>query len=256
MKRLLTATYLSVGIASLIGLPAQAGVLFSEDFNTPVNYVGTRLNGDLSGQKVNFLHGTAFQNSFSVETLRIAGGTTFSDPSGKGGAYALGMLESAQNDLVSAVFDAQSFDFLNLNIDVSAIDLNCCGGAFNPTGTLVPKFEFRLYDAPQGVFSLSTPGTLLDSNTITGIASPRTTFAWTNHTVALDTSSSTDGNVALVIDLVAGGYASFDNLVIASSNVSGGGIDVPEPSTSALVMLLGVAGIGLSKPKNSRNNSN
>ena len=180
--RLLTVTGLSVGIASLASLSAQAVVLFDENFDTPVGYIGDLLNGDLSGpgQTVNSLHGTSFQNSFSVETLRISGGTTFSDPSGTGGAYALGMLSSVQNDLVSAVFDARSFNFLNLNIDISAIDLDCCGGPFNPTATLIPEFELRLYDAPLGVFNLFAPGTLLDSDTIIGTASDRTTFAWTN----------------------------------------------------------------------------
>ncbi len=245
MKRLLTVTGLSVGIASLMSLSAQAVVLFEEDFDTPVGYTGNALNGDLSSKKVNSLHGTSFQNSFTVETLRIAGGKTFSDPSGTGGEYALGMLSSAQNDLVSAVFDTQSLAFLNLNIDISAIDLDCCGGPFNPTGFLVPQFEFRLYDAPSGVFNLFAPGTLLDSESIVGTPSDRTTFSWTNHTVALDASSSTDGNVALVIDLLEGGYASFDNLVIASSDDAGGGLPsetVPEPSSILGLIALGIFG--------------
>lgn len=246
MKRVLTG--FSFGIALLVNMSAQAVVLFDEDFDTPVGYNGTQLNGDITGQTVNSLHGTSFQNSFTVETLRVAGGTTFSDPSGTGGAYVLGMLSTAQNDLVSAVFDAQSFAFLNLNVDVSAIDLDCCGGPFNPTGTLVPQFEFRLYDAPLGVFNLFAPGTLLDSDTILGTASDRTTFDWTNHTVALDATGSTDGNIALVIDLLQGGYASFDNLVIASSNDPGGGLpgggNVPEPITATLSLMgLGVLGM-------------
>lgn len=249
MQRLFAVIGLSLGIASLASFSAEANILFAEDFDTPVGYFGTRLSGDLSGQTVNSLHGTSFQNSFTVETLRIAGGTTFSDPSGTGGAYALGMLSSAQNDLVSAVFDVQSFDFLNLNIDISAIDLDCCGGAFNPTASLVPKFEFRLYDAPTGSFNLFAPGTLLDSSTIIGTASDRTTFEWTNHTVALDASGSTDGNVALVIDLLQGGYASFDNLIIASSNDSGGGLSVPEPATSVLILGLSLAGVCFTKKK-------
>ncbi len=246
MKRLLTV--LLFGIVSVVSVSAQSIVLFNENFDTPVGYLGGALNGDLSGQTVNSLHGTSFQNSFTVETLRISGGTTFSDPSGTGGAYALGMLSTGQNDLMSAVFDAQSFAFLNLNIDVSAIDLDCCGGPFNPSGNLVPEFQFRLYDAPGGAFNLFAPGSLLDSQNITGTASPRTTFDWTNHTVALDASSSADGNVALVIDLLQGGYASFDNLVIASSDTSGGGLPTPEPST--LVLLgLGLAGISFTRKK-------
>lgn len=231
---------------SFVTLSAHAVLLFSEDFDTPIGYIpGAALNGDISSQTVNSLHGTSFQNSFTVETLRIAGGTTFSDPSGTGGEYSLGMLSTAQNDLMSAVFDAQTFTFLNLNIDISAIDLDCCGGPFNPGANLVPKFEFRLYNAVGGVFNLFAPGALLDSAQITGTASPRTTFEWTNHTVALNASGSVDGNVALVIDLLEGGYASFDNLSIASANTPGGGLPgVPEPGT-LLLMGLGLVAVKL-----------
>lgn len=234
---------LSFGITPLVSLSAQAAILFNEDFDTPVGYVGSRLGGDLSQQKVNSLHGTSFQNSFTVETLRVSDGITFSDPSGIGGEYALGMLSTRQDDLLSAVFDTQSFNFLNLNIDISAIDLDCCAGPFNPTATLVPKFEFRLYDAPGGAFNLFSSGTLLASDTVTGTASPRAIFDWTNHSVALDASGSTDGNVALVIDLLEGGYASFDNLVIASSDTPGDLPSIPETIPEP-ASLLGLAAIG------------
>lgn len=249
MLRIFVATLIA-GVLSLFdGGAARAAVLFQNNFDTPTNYIpGSQLNGDISSQTVNALHGTSFQNSFTVETLRISGGSTFSDPSGIGGAYALGMLSTAQNDLMSATFDAQSFNFLNLSIDVSAIDLDCCGGPFNPTGTLVPEFQFRLYDAPGGAFNLFAPGAILDTANIVGTASPRTVFDWTSHVVALDASGSTDGNVALVIDLLQGGYASLDNLVIASDDTPGGGLPgaVPEPGILA-VFGLGLAGLGLAR---------
>lgn len=247
MHRVLVAALVAGALSLFDSGSAKAAILFQNDFNSPSNYVpGGALNGDISSQTVNTLFGTSFQNSFTVETLRISGGTTFSDPSGTGGTYALGMLSTAQNDLMSATFDAQSFNFLNLSIDVSAIDLDCCGGPFNPTGTLVPEFQFRLYDAPGGAFNLFAPGALLDTENILGTASPRTVFDWTSHVVALDASGSTDGNVALVIDLLQGGYASFDNLVIASADTPGGGLGVPEPGILA-VLGFGLAGLGLAR---------
>lgn len=243
----LTAAALSVFASGI----AKAAILFQNDFNSPTGYVpGGALNGDISSQSVNSLHGTSFQNSFTVETLRVSGGTTFSDPSGIGGAYSIGMLSSAQNDLVSATFDAQSFGFINLAIDISAIDLDCCGGPFNGTGTLVPEFQFRLYDAPGGSFNLFAPGNLLDSENIVGEASPRTVFDWTSHVVSLSTAGSTDGNVALVIDLLQGGYASFDNLVIASADTPGGGLPVSEPGVLA-IFGLGLAGLSFARRRRS-----
>lgn len=251
MFRVVFATLIAGALSLFDSGSVRAAILFSNDFNSPTNYIpGGALNGDISSQTVNSLHGTSFQNSFTVETLRISGGTTFTDASGTGGAYALGMLSTAQNDLMSATFDAQSFNFLNLSIDVSAIDLDCCGGPFNPTGTLVPEFQFRLYDAPGGAFNLFAPGALLDTQNIIGTASPRTVFDWTSHVVALDASGSTDGNVALVIDLLQGGYASFDNLVIASDDTPGGGLPgaIPEPGMLAIIGL-GLAGLGLARRK-------
>ncbi|NES19585.1 MAG: PEP-CTERM sorting domain-containing protein [Symploca sp. SIO3E6] len=47
------------------------------------------------------------------------------------------------------------------------------------------------------------------------------------------------------MDLLEGGYASFDNLVIASSDDAGGGLDdisVPEPSSILGLIALGMFG--------------
>ena len=87
MHKVLAATLVAgaLSLSSLDSGAARAAVLFQNDFNSPSNYVpGGALNGDISSQAVNSLFGTSFQNSFTVETLRISGGTTFSDPSGTG----------------------------------------------------------------------------------------------------------------------------------------------------------------------------
>ena len=54
-----------------------------------------------------------------------------------------------------------------------------------------------------------------------------------------------------MIDLLQGGYASFDNLVIASADTPGGGLpsDVPEPGILA-ILGLGLAGLGLARHRN------
>jgi hypothetical protein len=214
---------LPIALAALLSsgpLFAQTQVLFSEDFNSPTGYSDPdQLSWTYAF--VNGLFGTAFQNTHDVETLQIAGSAKFTDPSGIGGAYALGMLSDREPDLLAAVFDVGESGFLNVQIDISSIDFDCCGGPFNPNGD-IPVFQLSLYDAPLGAFDVRSIGTpALDSDTITGIASEPLVFDWTNHIVALDASSSTDGNVALVIDLIEGGYAGFDNITVASSDERG-----------------------------------
>ncbi len=224
---------LPIALAALLAgtnVSAQTQVLFSEDFNSPTGFSDPD-QLSWSYDLVNDLFGTAFQNTRDVETLQIAGSAKFSDPSGIGGAYALGMLSDREPDLLAAVFDVGSFGFLNVQIDISSIDLDCCGGPFNPDGE-IPTFQLSLYDAPLGAFDVNSIGTAaLDSDTITGIASAPLVFDWTNHIVALDASGSSDGNVALVIDLIEGGYAGFDNITVASSDERGV-VSVPSSTSS------------------------
>jgi len=199
---------------------ADTRILFSENFNAPAGYSDPDILS-WSYQSVNELFGSEFQNTFDVETLQITGSAKFSDPSGIGGAYALGMLDDAQPDLLAAVFDVENYGFLNIEVDISSIDLDCCGGPFNTEGE-IPVFRISLYDAPLGAFDVGAISTeALASETITGVASAPQSFEWTRHIASLDASGSTDGNVALVIDLVEGGYASFDNVTVASSDVRG-----------------------------------
>lgn len=230
---------------ALAGAAAQAStVLYTQNFDNPVGFVN---NGqDVSGQSVNSLYanqpaGFVFSQQFTVETLKVNGnlafGTGYSDPSGTGGSYALGMLSGVQNDLLGLAFDVGSFDFLNFQFDLSSIDLNCCGGFFVAPGA-VPSARISLYDNPSGAAGLGG-GTLLDSADVVGIAGPnRFTFAWTNHVVGLDASASTNGKVIVRIDLLTGGYAALDNFRIVASDTQG---DVPEPASLALVAL----GLGL-----------
>ncbi len=215
-------TILGIVLFAVIGSvqAAETRVLFSENFNAPAGYADID-QLSWSYQPVNELFGSDFQNTFDVETLQIIGSGKFSDPSGTGGAYALGMLDDAEPDLLAAVFDVENYGFLNVQMDISSIDLDCCGGPFNASGE-IPAFRISLYDAPLGAFDVGSINSApLASETIVGVASEAQTFVWTQHVVALDASASADGNVALVIDLIEGGYAAFDNITVASSDVRG-----------------------------------
>ncbi|MBK7338435.1 MAG: hypothetical protein IPJ00_20790 [Saprospirales bacterium] len=93
--------------------------------------------------------------------------------------------------------------------------------------------RLRLYDSPGGIFNINSPGTLLDQTDLTGIVPgpDNYTFNWVTVAAGLDASSSTDGNVTLMFDLIQRGYASFDNLLITASNV-GAGIGCPAATIS------------------------
>jgi hypothetical protein len=158
------------------------------------------------------------------------------------------MLSHANPDLLGLSFDIGTNDFLNVQLDISSIDLNFWGGPFVPTGGLAPQFRLSLYDNPTGVNGLSGNGTLLSTAVIDGALSAlKNTFNWTNHIVGLNATGSTNGNVTLQIDELIGGYAALDNFRIAASDTSGDvGNPAPEPTTIALLGL-GLAGFAASR---------
>lgn len=245
--------------------PGAPILLFDQDFESPSGIVvGDLCCTDISQQLVNSLYGTAFQQTFTVETLAINGPAgLYSDPGGEGGNYALGMLSSLQNDLLSLTFSTGGLLFLNMGWNISPIAADQPAGLpYTDTfSTSTPTFLLSLYDSPGGLFNIASPGsyTLLDSTTVTGNAPNANPFAfnWSSHVVALDASGSSDGNVTIVFDLTAGGYAGFDNIVIASSDIAGELpprgtppneppplLPVPEPST-LLLLGLGIVSAGL-----------
>jgi hypothetical protein len=224
---------------------ASAVILYDQNFENPTGFVND--GGDVNiFRDVNQLYGNqppgfTFSQTFTVETLLVTGnqafGTGYSDPSGTAGNYTLGMLSNLQDDRLGLAFDVGSNDFLNVFLDISSIDLSVFGGPFVPPGA-APEFRFTLYDNPGGAPGIGG-GTILSSLQATATASPQSVFDWTHAVLPLAALGNTDGNVILQIDLLSGGYAALDNLLIEASETPA---VVPVP---AAVWLFGTALLGL-----------
>jgi hypothetical protein len=218
---------LGVGILTLccVAAPAPAGaqsvVLYTNDFESPNVPIEVSCGNSLDTRTIDFLYGApgfVFHQINTVEAVSLDDpGGLYSNPSGQGGAYALGMLSTAQDDMLALTFDAQGRAFVNVGLDLSSIDVSGCGGPF---GVDVPIMKVSLLDSPGGTFDFNQ--TVLGSDTITGVAAPdQWTFAWTTGIVSLDATGATDGHVSIVFDLLQSGYAAFDNLSIVASNDPG-----------------------------------
>ena len=232
---------LATAAAAFVCLSGQANaatIIFQNDFNNPTGFINGAGSGytDLSQQQVNDLYGSTFAQSFTVETIQINPSQLYSDPSGIGGDYALGMLSTVQDDKLWLTFDVGSRSFVNISLDISSIGLEGPGGPFT-TNSSIPEFELTLFD--------DATNAELSSTTFSGTASEIFDFDWTNHLNALSTVGNTTGMVRLQFDLLSGGYAGFDNLVIASSDEEGDITPDDIPAPAALGLLgLGLAGFG------------
>ena len=235
MTRLLAC---GCGVLWAANVPATT-IVYQNDFDAPSGFIaGFGGYTDVSQQSVNTLFGSTFQQTNTVETIRITGSALYSDPSGTGGSFALGMLSTVQDDKLALTFDVGALSFVNVQLDISGIDLQGPSAPFGPEPGVAPTFKLQLFDTPGGSFGFGTSYTELASATIVGTSSPRYEFDWSRFVVPLSTSGNTDGQVTLQFDLLSGNYAGFDNLVIASSEQAG---VIPEPETYALLL----AGLGL-----------
>ncbi len=214
------ALYLILGIQSPAN--AQAVILYQNNFETPNVAVNITCATNLNQNQVNTNYGQpgfTFQQIFTVETV-IINAPGYSDPTGRGGNYSLGMLRSINDDRVSMTFNAQNKPFINVQFDTAATQVTGCG--VSVTGG-TPTFEIRAYDAPNGTFNISSPGTLLDSEVVTGVPGSGATYTWATVLASLDISAATTPYVAIYWDLQGTAeYATIDNLVISSSTTGGG----------------------------------
>lgn len=189
----------------------------------------TDLNTLWSGTAGGTGGGGSFQQVNTVETILIHGPSNqYIDSSGIGGNYCISMLSSFQDDKAALTLNSQNLPFAIVSMDISAIDLNGCGGPF---GLNTPVMDIKIYDSPGAVFSFYAPGTLLDHDTITGTVPGATiySFNWTSQLVSMDISGSGDGNITVVFDLMQSGYAAIDNLLIFSSLTSINPVTVSHP---------------------------
>lgn len=235
-----TAIAVLAATAPALAVPT---VLYQQSFENPVNFVND--GGDVNiFRTINQLYsnqppGFVFTQVFTVETLLVGGtqawNTGFLDPQARAGRYVAGMLSDAQNDLLGLAFNVGANRYLNVQLDISSIDLDRYGGPFVPTGGLAPVFRLSLFDNPGGGAGIGT-GTALSFIDVTGLVGPdKNTFNFSNHVAALDALGNSNGNVILRVDLLRGGYAAFDNLSIVADVDPGTTAPVPEPGSLVLV---------------------
>ena len=227
-----------------IGAHAQTIQLFYNDFTMPLSTPVSNCGPDLCITQVNTLWqgtgtgtggGGTWKQVNTVETILINGpNDIYTDTTGQGGDYCLGMLSTFQDDRVALTLFSDTLPYVNLYMDVAPIDLVACGGPF---GTATPSFHIMVFDSPGGTFNINNPGVPLDEDTVFGgpaVLDPHY-FAWTQVQTGLDVSGSTDGYVSVMWDLLTSGYAAFDNLLIEAS-VSGVGIGQHERNTISITV--------------------
>ena len=131
------------------------------------------------------------------------------------------MLSDIADDKLALGFDAHDKAYVNIGMDVSSIDVNAIScGLGHPVGISNAIFLVSLIDSPDGVVRLD--GNVLDlANVSSPEAANQWTFNWTYNIIALDARKSENGNLSVVWDLVEGGYATFDNLIVVASNIPG-----------------------------------
>jgi hypothetical protein len=215
------ASALAGALALAPAAQADTVILYGNDFETPNVPLAVDCGNSLDARGINFQYGTkdfVFDQTWTVETVFIQDPSgLYSNPQGQGGAYALGMLSAVNDDHLSLTFDAGTYPYVNVGLDISAIDISGCGGPF---GVDLPIFSVSVLDSPGGVFGWSNP--LLDQADMNGLAPPDPwTFNWSTQILGLDISGSTDGNISVVFDLLQSGYAAFDNMTITASTEAG-----------------------------------
>ena|GEM_PF-523956 len=208
---------------------AQTVLLYANDFSTPLTPPQPNCGRDLDNTPVNDLWqntgtgtggGGLWQQTFTVETILLNGpDEQYTDSSGIGGDYCIGMQNFQQNDLAGLTLNRGAFPYVNLEMDISALDIALCGGPFNLAQT---SFRISAYNSTGGIFNITNPGTALDLVDVVGNGAGATSYStnWAHITTGLDVSMATDPMVTVVLDLLTSNYAVLDNLEITASTLS------------------------------------
>ena len=212
---------------SLFGKPpftkATEVTFYENDFETPNQVPVLNCGSALDQTLINTMYGGSFSYSqaYTVETVILDScwqgvpgscAIPYANPDGIGGKYAIGMLRNREEDRLWFDFTYPSdLPYMNIDVDISSIDVNGCNGPYSPPGIQDPAV-FKL--------TLFSGATILGSETITGAErSPNHwTFKWSHHRVVFAKGAAT--NLRLEFDLpdASSGYAVFDNLRIWGSD--------------------------------------
>jgi hypothetical protein len=179
---------------------------------------------------LNDIYGTGknrFNQSYTSEVLFLEGmpwksNRLYLDSNKTGGRYALGMLKgtSGEDDMTAVSFDRGSYTYVNIQFDISTMDLRTtCGGPFW-AGTEDPVLIVSAIDSPHGKALLD--GIRLDQERMVGARGPNQwTYQWRTRQVFLDVSKATNKHVSISWRIKNGGsetYTALDNLLIVASN--------------------------------------
>ncbi len=272
-RHVLAAVIAACG-AAFGGASAQALeiTIFDQDFETPRSFIGSNATApDVDSRPPRDIHlsrsaRAGIQSSVTVETINVTNSES-TDPSAdqqfksiggytgdldQSGNFLLGMLSDLEDDRFSLIFFFEELDFLNVQIDLTNLDLDCCGGQFHGPGVdTTPDFQFSLFTGRgNGNFQV-VPDTLLDRKVFSPGASAPNVIDFTTFAFSLDASDASTGFGLLELDLLSGGYAGFDNLTVSFSDTPVGVSEVPLPA-SGLLLLSGLAGFGALKRRKKR----
>ena len=122
---------------------------------------------------------------------------------------------SYYTDKLAFTFDSNRLPFLNIMMDIAAVDLARANDPNGRYGVNTPIFRFSVFDSSNGNFNINAPGQLLDRVEVTGneLGSTPFTFNWASVMGILDISNASSNSVSIIIELLQSGYGSFDNII-------------------------------------------
>ena len=204
--------------------PSVSRVLFNNDFEKPNKTPQpSKCAPYLDQTDINELYGTnalQFAQDKSIETVLLRDPqSVYTDPSGKGGRYAIGMLSDVEEDKLALSF-ANDMPIVNVRLDLSPIAIRNCGPQFP---IRKPRLKVELHDGVINDSAIKQPlGEPLDSAIVEGKeVEDAWVFDWRTAVIPLDASKATSDSVSIFFDLLEGCYVALDNLSIVASTKKG-----------------------------------